>query len=107
MIFVITCTCGGAERTARDVLNKGGMPNYMEFPITKGKQASLKVLDSLKPVYGARTEFNALYGYVKKTGRFVVVIGCSDNIFRWSDVSRGAIKERIDGEIIVSEFKDK
>lgn len=106
MIEVITCTCGGADRTAREVLRKGGMENCLETPITKGKAPSLTVLDSLKE-YSDIPEYGALCSYVKKAGRFVVIIGHDPKThsFRWADVSRGSIKERLDGEIIVSEYK--
>lgn len=106
MIEVITCTCGGADRTAREVLRKGGMENCLDFPIVRGKSPSLAVLDAMREEYGDLTEFKVLYDYVKKAGRFVVVVGHdhSSHSMRWADVSRGSIKEQIDGEIIVSEY---
>lgn len=109
MIAVITCACGGADRMAREALRKGGVENPIEFPITKSKNSSLAVLESLKPEYGDLTDFKVLVEHVKRSGRFVVVIGysSSEHIMRWADVSRGTLKEKLDGEILVSEFKDR
>lgn len=105
MIKVVTCTCGGAERTARDVLLKGDMPDYMEYPITKGKSQSLKELEELPDEYKAKPEYKAMLNYIRNSGRFVIILGYKDGAMRWADVSRGTIKEKIDGEIIVSEMK--
>ena len=105
MLKVVTCTCGGAERTARDVLMKGGLQNYMEFPITKGKNPSLREVDAIPDQYKDMAEYKALVSYIKKSGRFVIIFGYKDDTFRWADVSRGSIKEKIDGEIIVTEMK--
>lgn len=105
MIKVIACTCGGVERLARTTLRNGGMKNALEVPITRGKKESMRELASLPETCKETAQYKALLDYVSKAGRFVIIVGYSDNDMRWMDVSRGTIKEKLDGELIVEHFK--
>lgn len=109
MIYVVTCTCGGADRTAREALRNGGVENPLEYPIYKGKKEAKSVVTQLISRLGTSNDLGALLGYIEKAGKFVVVIGVDPKkpSTRWADLSRGSIKEKLDGEIIIREFKDK
>lgn len=109
MIYVVTCTCGGADRTAREALRNGGVENPIEYPIYKGKKEAKAVVTQLISRFGPSADLGALLDYIEKAGRFVVVIGVDTKTrqTRWADLSRGSIKEKLDGEIIVKEFKDR
>lgn len=107
MLKVIMCSCGGADRTAREVLRKGGVDNPLEFPLTSSKAASIKELEAFPPRFKELPQFKALYEHVKQAGRFVIIIGYSADPLqlKWADVARGSIKENLDGEILVEYFK--
>lgn len=107
MLKVIMCSCGGADRTARNVLRKGGVENPLEFPLVSSKASSLKALEEFPPQFKELAPFKALVSHVKSAGRFVIIIGYSNDPLqlKWADVSRGSIKESLDGEIIVEYFK--
>ena len=104
MIAVVTCTCGGAEGTARTALKNGGHPDWLNIQIAKGKAQTKYVLDTLKSRYESSSSYQALCQHVEKRGRYVVIIGYRDKIFAWADISRGSVKDRLDAEILVKEF---
>lgn len=106
MLKVITCTCGGADRTARETLRRGGIANPLKFPVVQGKNKSQRELETIPAEYKETAQFKALKEYVAKAGRFVIVIGYGNGELRWSNVSRGTIKEKLDGELIVEHYKD-
>ena len=104
MIAIVTCTCGGAENMARTVLKNGGHPNWLNEPVAQGKSQTKYVLDALRSRYKDDPAFQALEQFTSKAGKYIVVIGYDKNVFKWTDVARGKLKDRIDGEIIVKEF---
>lgn len=106
MIKVFACTCGGVDQLVRTALKDGGHPDWLNMPITKGRQESIRELDSLKPLLGMNAGFNALYDKLKSgAGKYIIIFGYTkEGAVRWSDISRGTIKEMMDAEIIVSEF---
>ena len=75
MIYVVTCTCGGADRTAREALRNGGVENPIEYPIYKGKKEAKAVVTQLISRFGPSADLGALLDYIEKAGRFVVVTG--------------------------------
>ena len=105
MLKVLTCTCGGADRTARETLRKGGVADPLKFPVIQGKVKCQKELETLPEVYKETAQFKALKAYIAKAGRFVIMLGYGNGELRWSNVSRGSIKERLDGELIVEHYK--
>ena len=104
MIAVVTCTCGGAEGLARSALKNGGHPDWLNMPIAQGKKQTEFVLDTFKQKHENNSSYQALCEYVKKRGRYVVIIGEKGKVFAWADISRGTIQERMDAEILVKEF---
>lgn len=104
MILVVTCTCGGAESTARTALKNGGHPDWLTLPIAQGKNQTKYVLDTLKGKFENNSSYQALCQHVEKRGRYVVIIGHRDKTFAWADISRGSIQDRLDAEILVKEF---
>lgn len=104
MIAVVTCTCGGAEGLARTALKNGGVKNWLSYPIAQGKQQTKYVLDTMRNKFGDVAAFQALEAYIQKSGRYVVIIANDGKKFAWTDISRGTLKERLDAEILVSEF---
>lgn len=104
MIAVVTCTCGGAEGLARTALKNGGVKNWLSYPIAQGKQQTKYVLDTLRAKFGEVSSFKALEAFTQKSGRYVVIIAHDGKRFAWTDIARGSIKERLDAEILVSEF---
>lgn len=107
MIKIFACTCGGVDQLARTVLKEGGHPDWLNVPITKGRQESMRQLEKLKPLLGMNAGYNALYEKLNGgAGKYTIVFGYNqDGAVRWADISRGAIKEMMDAQIIVSEFK--
>lgn len=104
MIAVITCACGGAEEMARSILRQGEYEDWLKMPIAKGKDQSKYVMDSLRSRYQNNDNFKALDAYYPGRSSYIVVIGYDKDNFKWADVARGKIKERLDGEIIVRNF---
>lgn len=104
VIAVVTCTCGGAEGLARTALKNGGVGNWLDFPIAKGKQQTKYVLDTMRNKFGEVDSFKALETYTQKSGKYVVIIANDGKRFAWTDISRGSLKDRLDAEILIKEF---
>ena len=104
MIAVVTCACGGAEEMARSVLKNGGFGNWLKMPIARGKEQTEYVMNSLRGRYGSNDKFKALDSYYKGRSSYIILIGYDKGEFKWADVARGTIKERLDGEILVRDF---
>lgn len=104
MIAIITCACGGAEEMARSILRQADYKDWLKMPIAKGKDQSKYVMDSLRGKYQNDDNFKALDGYYPNRSSYIVIIGYDKGVFKWADVARGKIKERLDGELIVRDF---
>lgn len=103
MIEIITCECGSADGLARKLLRKV-TPDYMSYPVHKGKRAAVALLDSLPEEIRNTETIHKLYELVQIKSKFVVVIGYDEGSVAWANVVNGSAKEFLDGEIILEKY---
>lgn len=89
---------------ARTALKNGGHPDWLDLTISKGKSQTDYVMNTLKGRYENAPSYQALAEYVRKRGRYVIIIGYKDKTFAWTDIANGTLKDRLDAEILVKEF---
>lgn len=100
MIFCLICNCTGSENQARTFLRNNGVSNYMEIPITQGREACMKYLQRLPRL----KEVEMLEDFLRRSTSFVVVAGFKDRMFKWSEVAHGDAASEVEGELIVQRF---
>ena len=102
MLVGLICDCGGAEPLIRSVFKEAGLGNWLSVPVSKGKKASLEFLESRGMT--DNPTLSALAYHIRQASAFVVVLGWDNAEIRWADVHNGGIKNRLDAQIIASQF---
>lgn len=100
MIAAISCLCGGSGSLIRNFLHSAGYPDWMNIPIHQGKEKSLALLNQLPPA----PEKDMLQNLLKNSSKWAVIIGYDGQNCKWSDISRGGEKTRIEAEFVVNTF---
>lgn len=104
MLKIFTCECHGAEPLVRQLLQRMGVANWMDYPIHKGKNHCLDVLSCLPKQLHSLLAFRALQDYLPNASSFSIVVGYDEESFYWSDISDNAPVEVIQAEAIVKRF---
>lgn len=100
-IAIIGCRCAGSEPRMRTFLRESGYAKWQNIPMPKGREASINFLDSLP---SDNVEIKKLKEYLKRTSSWSVIIGTDGVTYQWADIGHGALKEKLDAEIIVRDF---
>lgn len=100
MIKIITCLCGSSTSLVRNFLYSIKYPDWMDIPISQGKEKSLAVLNNLPNV----PEKEMLRNFLKDASKWVVIIGYTDDQMKWSDIAHNGPKSRIEAEFVVKNF---
>lgn len=101
MIKIVACHCGSSNSLARNFLKSIDYPDWLNIPITRGREASLSVTNQLPP--GIEKEI--LQEFLKKASKWVIVIGYNDTECKWSDISHNGPKSTIEAEFVVKNFQ--
>lgn len=104
MLAIVSCTCGGAESLARQVLKDGGCNYWIDVPIYQGPETFNCFMDSLPEKVKESEEAEILKFHVGMSGSYVIIVGYTENKLVWADVKNGGIKDRLDAEIIAGNF---
>lgn len=97
----IACTCGFSDKLIRTRLEAAHAPNFLTTPITKGKEKSKSLLNTL-PQY---PQIDMLRNHLDNCSKYAVVIGYDNEQCRWVDLATGkAVQNNIDLEFIVRDF---
>lgn len=101
MIRVVTCLCGGSESLIRNFLKSIGYNDWLNIPITKGKEKSLSVINQLPPT----SEKEMLKNLLKNASKWAIIIGYNETSMKWSDISHNGPKSRIEAEALVNYYE--
>lgn len=99
-LIVVTCNCGSVEQRARGFLKRVGYEDWINIPVHKGKEKTMKAIQYL-PHY---TEIDMLKNFLANASKYVVILGYDGEDCKWSDISHGGTKAEIDAEFIVKRF---
>lgn len=102
MIAVVACHCGSSESLARNFLKSVGYPGWMDITIHRGKENSMSILNQLPPA----PEKEMLKNFLSNASKWVVIIGYDDSSMRWSDITHGGAKTKIEAEMVVKNFSE-
>lgn len=105
MLILLACQCGGSEPMVRSTLQSAGVKDWLKVPVKKGKQASLDWMDMCPDYIKSTLEWGALRNFIVNHGKFAVVVGYNDHIFKWSDVAAGSLQAKLDAEVIAKKFE--
>lgn len=105
MLVLLTCQCGGAEPMVRSVLQTAGVKDWLKVPVKKGKKAATDWLDMCPDKIKSTLEWGALRNFIVNNGKYAVIVGYNDLMFKWSDVAAGSIKAKLDAEVIAKKFE--
>lgn len=99
MIACCGCNCGSTESLIRQFLKSQGYTDWLTIPVAIGKEKSLRLLERLPndPMVPP------LADYIKKRGRYAVLIGYDEDALRWVDLV-GGVKASIEAECLVERF---
>lgn len=100
MIAVVACLCGSSNSRARNFLKSCGYQDWLNVPISQGKEKSLSFLNRLPAV----PEKEMLQSFLKNAGKWVVIIGYDQNSMKWSDIAHNGPKSKIEAQYIVELF---
>lgn len=101
-IACVSCTCGSVDRLIREKLDKAGYPDALTVPITRGKEKTNSLLNTLPQQH---EELSMLRSHIKSASKYAVVIGYNDDGLRWVDLANGkAIFNTVDLERILENF---
>jgi len=103
---VYTCTCGGAENTARQLLKAAKGVKWLEVPVVKGKNKVAAELEKLPEFVKNSPQFKALKAMIGHKSKFVVFLGYSTEhqAVIWADVASGKLSEKLDGQMIAEKY---
>lgn len=101
MISVVVCFCPNADIRAYHFLQRQ-VENWMDVPLYRGKENTLKFLNSLGKNDDLR--MHTLLSLLEKTGKYIVVVGWDEDRVEWSNISHNDMKSLADAELIVEEF---
>lgn len=100
-LLCVACTCGFSDKLIRTRLEHCGYRDSLAIPITRGKERSKKILDTIPQ----HPELLMLRTHLDNSSKFAVVIGYNDAACRWVDLANGkAVQNNIDLEYIVADF---
>lgn len=100
MIVAVACLCGNSENLIRGALRRYGYQDFLNIPVTKGKEKSISLLSSL-PQF---PEIRILQEYISHQSKFAVILGYNEDKCRWADIAGPSPKEAIEAELIVQHF---
>lgn len=100
MILACGCHCGGTDSLIRNFLKSVGYEDWINIPISKGKEKSLSLLNHLPPT----DEKEMLRNFLKDATKWAVIIGYNDQACKWSDIAHNGVKSRIEAEFVVMNF---
>lgn len=101
MIVCIACTCGSIDKLIRTRLEFCGYDDFLTIPITRGKDKSNRVLNSLPQLPGVEMARD----HLKKCSKYALVIGYDDNDCRWVDLAGGkAVVNNVELELVINRF---
>lgn len=104
MIYGVTCSCGGAVPMVRKVFKKAGIENWLDIPVYEGKRGLREFCESLTEVQKSMYGYEVLMTHLENKGSYAIVVGISNDEFRWADIKGGGIKDKLDAEIIAQDF---
>lgn len=101
-LVCVACQCGSSDRLIRTRLDFMHYPESISIPITKGKEKSLSVLNSIPQ----SDSCDMLKGYIKRCSKYAVVYGYDgEGGGRWVDLANGkAVVNNIDLSNILRDF---
>lgn len=102
MLCCVACQCGSSDKLIRTRLDFCGYRDFLSIPITKGKEKSISVLNSIPQIDAVVM----LKNYIKNCSKYAVVLGYDDEgNGRWVDLANGkAIVNNIDLKNILAYF---
>ena len=104
MISIVVCECGSSENLVRQALHRYEYKNWAMEPIIKGKAKSLQTIEELLREYPRNPQLEALFSFIKNTGKWAVIIGYDSDGVKWSDISHNDFKSDVDAESIVEKY---
>lgn len=102
MFHLLACRCANAEPRMRALLNENHYAKWQSHPMVKGREACMNFLDSLP----ANKEIDKLKGYIKRQSSWSVIIGTDGKNYEWSDIGHSSLREKLDAEVIIKEYRD-
>lgn len=103
MLVAMRCDCGGSENLIRRALEKGGLPNWLNFPIAVGKNAAISTVQS-SSLPQDHIEIRSLLRFLHDASSFAVVLGYKNGVIRWVNLSDHSTTSRLDAEVIIEKL---
>ena len=100
MLAACTCQCGGSEGLVRNFLASAGYAGALTIPVVQGKEASLALISHL-PQF---PEVEMLQTYLNSASKWAVIVGYDNENCRWSDLTHGGVRSRVEAEAVVAYF---
>lgn len=100
MIVILACRCHASEPLARKALRENHCEGWQTFPIIKGRQECINALNQLPQ----NQTINAIKEYLKRVSSWTIIIGTDGEEYRWADIGKGKIIDRLDGDKILEDF---
>ena len=101
MLKVIACYCGSSDSLVRNFLKSINYADWLDIPISKGKEKSLAVTNQLPP----SNEKEMLKSLLKSSSKWAIIIGYNEHEIKWSDIAHNGPKARIEAEALVRHFE--
>lgn len=101
MLKVVSCQCGSSDNLIRGKMAKFGCNQSLTIDIIKGKERSLKALDTL-PQF---PEVMELRTYIQACSKWAIIIGYDSERLKWVDLANGSyLKNDVDAELLLRHF---
>lgn len=107
-IYALTCTCSNSDTLARQAMKKGGDPEWLYRRVYKGKNDCNNLLKRLlEETQSDHVEsvLREILAMISHTSKFVILLGIDGDDCQYADVSNGKMKNRIDAEAIVRDYR--
>ena len=104
MLYLLGCRCANSEPRARTFLRENGYSKWQSIPMIKGREQCLNFLSSLP---NPDKEIDMLKGYLRRTSSWSVFVGTHGDGYEWADIGHSNLKEKLDAEILIKEYKDE
>lgn len=104
MILILTCECHSAEPLVRTALQEANIPDWMTYPVHKGKEHCKAILERFPEPYHTLLAFNALLDYLDRTSSYAIIVAYDDRSFYWSDIHSNAPQDRFQADTLLKQF---
>lgn len=103
MIAVVACRCPNALTKIYKFF-RPLVENWMDIPVYQGRTTAQEFIAKFSGYPMGPKSPHELMKFIDKAGRYIAIIGYTEDDFTWADISHNSPQDVADAELIVEQF---